>query len=187
MKTVIGTLLISALLVALAIGAMIYSGCYNFAADTPHWAVTEQLVSSARHRSVALRADDIDVPADLDDPRRLVRAASHYQPMCSGCHLAPGMAGSELRDGLYPQPPNLAEHGIHNPQTAFWTIKHGIKMSAMPAWGGSHDDESLWDLVALLQAMPQMSEGEWMALQAAEGGRTPEEGDGHDHHHGHQH
>jgi len=40
---------------------------------------------------------------------------------------------SDLRPGLYPHPPNLAQEDTRDAQKAFWTIKHGIKMSAMPA------------------------------------------------------
>ena len=28
-------------------------------------------------------------------------------------------------------------------------VKHGLKMTGMPAWGVTHDDEMLWDVVAL--------------------------------------
>ncbi|MHB8721984.1 MAG: c-type cytochrome [Steroidobacteraceae bacterium] len=40
---------------------------------------------------------------------------------------------------------------------AFWIIKHGIKMSAMPAWGKSLDDAAIWDIVAFVRQLPQMT------------------------------
>jgi hypothetical protein len=39
---------------------------------------------------------------------------------------------SDIRAGLYPHPPTLAQEDARDAQRAFWTIKHGIKMSAMP-------------------------------------------------------
>ncbi len=36
-------------------------------------------------------------------------------------------------------------------------IKHGIKMSAMPAWGTRHDDATTWSMVAFLQKLPRMT------------------------------
>ena len=184
MKTVLATLIAMAILATATAAIVIFSGSYNFAADDPHWTLTEQVITTARHRSIDRRANEITIPDDLDDPQRIQRGAEHYQPMCAGCHLAPGMKNTELRAGLYPQPPALAEHGIHDPVGAFWTIKHGIKMSAMPAWGGSHDDESLWDMVALLKAMPKMTEEEWKTLTGSKGEKA--EPGGHDHH-GHSH
>ncbi len=184
MKTVISTLLVIALLATAIIGIIIATGSYNFAADEPHWSVTEKIIGTARHRSIDLRAEHIPVPNDLDAPQRIGRGAEHYQAMCVGCHLAPGIEESELREGMYPQPPALAEHGIHDPKGAYWVIKHGIKMSGMPAWGVSHDEQSLWDLVAVLSAMPEVSSEQWQALIETEG-KNPQ---GHGHRgHGHSH
>jgi mono/diheme cytochrome c family protein len=42
-------------------------------------------------------------------------------------------------------------------QRAFWTIKHGIKMSAMPAWGKSLDDATVWEIVAFVRKLPAMT------------------------------
>ena len=180
MKTVLLTLFSLALLATAGVAALVASGAYNFAADAPHWRLTEAVIGAARHRSIDQRASRIAVPDNLDNPERIRKGAAHYQPMCAGCHLAPGMEDTELRTGLYPTPPVLSEHGIHDPAGAFWTIKHGIKMSGMPAWGTSHDDESLWDIVALLKAMPEMTEAEWQKLsgQETENGRKT----GHKHH-----
>ena len=77
-----------------------------------------------------------------------------------GCHLPPGVSKSEIRSGLYPQPPNLATAHIP-PAQAFWTIKHGIKMSAMPAWGSSYDAETIWSMVAFLQILPTLTAAQY--------------------------
>jgi hypothetical protein len=45
----------------------------------------------------------------------------------------------------------------------FWTIKHGIKMSAIPAWGKSHDDEAIWNMVAFVRKAPGMSAPDYRA------------------------
>ena len=83
--------------------------------------------------------------------------------MCTGCHLAPGMQDSELRAGLYPQPPNLS-HDPVDPRAAFWIIKHGIKMSAMPAWGKTLDDAAIWDILSFIRKMPDMSADQYRQL-----------------------
>lgn len=38
----------------------------------------------------------------------------------------------------------------------FWVIKHGIKMTGMPAWGASHDDEKIWSVVAFLRKLAEL-------------------------------
>jgi hypothetical protein len=43
----------------------------------------------------------------------------------------------------YPHPPNLAQEEMQPAQRTFWIVKHGIKMSAMPAWGKTLDDAAM--------------------------------------------
>ena len=69
-----------------------------------------------------------------------------------------------MRRGLYPHPPNLAQEAPREPREAFWTIKHGIKMSAMPAWGTTLDDVGIWDLVAFVEKLPQLSPDSYQQL-----------------------
>jgi mono/diheme cytochrome c family protein len=97
----------------------------------------------------------------------MVRAgAQRYATLCAGCHLAPGIAKSEVRTGLYPHPPNLAQEEMQESRRAFWIIKHGIKMSAMPAWEKTLNDAAVWDVVAFVRKMPGMSPEEYRQLAA---------------------
>ena len=136
--------------------AFVWSGRYNIAADDHHSAIVLAAMEKLRERSIAYRAAGIEVP-DLQDPLKVVEGADRYATLCVGCHLAPGVTSSEIRPGLYPHPPNLAQAKILDAQRAFWVIKHGIKMSAMPAWGKTLSDAEIWDLVAFLRKMPDMS------------------------------
>jgi mono/diheme cytochrome c family protein/ketosteroid isomerase-like protein len=167
LKTILITLLV---LVLLAIG-WAWSGLYNVAADASHTRPVFALLELLRERSVALRAAAIDVP--LLDEEALIRAgAGNYDAMCSGCHLAPDMAETELSRGLYPAPPNLAQSSGVDPAAAFWTIKHGLKASGMPAWGRSMQDSDIWGMVALLRKLPQMTAEQYRALVDASGGHS---------------
>lgn len=142
------------------------SGAFNVAADNPHWSATRWLLDLARERSVAVRSSGMTAP-QLDDPRLIAMGAEHYAEMCTGCHLAPGIEESELRRGLYPLPPSLVEHGRdHSPAETFWIIKHGFKMTGMPAWGATHDDHSIWAMVAFLRKLPELSPEAYRAITA---------------------
>ncbi len=146
----------------LAVGAgVIFSGAADVAADSPHHPLVHDALVTARLRAVARNARDVAVPADLGDQERVRRGAGNYDAMCAGCHLTPGGTDSEIRKGLYPEPPDLTDA----PQAAppdlpaqrFWVIKHGIKSTAMAAWGqGGMSDADLWDLVAFVDALPKM-------------------------------
>ncbi len=43
----------------------------------------------------------------------------------------------------------------------FWVTKNGIRFTAMPAWGPSHGDQGLWDVVAFLLTLPKLSAAEY--------------------------
>jgi mono/diheme cytochrome c family protein len=154
----IATIAAGATLIVVGLGAIIlYSGLYNVAGDVPHTKPIYWLLNTARTRSVTVRAGQITAPNDLDDPKRIAGGAAEYAEMCSGCHLAPGMGKTEMSQGLYPEAPELSLGSDLTPAEEFWVIKHGIKMTAMPAWGRTHDDALLWDIVAFLQKLPTLS------------------------------
>ncbi|MDE2196972.1 MAG: cytochrome c [Gammaproteobacteria bacterium] len=158
-------ILVVVALAVVAFGVFLWSGAYNVGADDPHWSATTRLLTMARERSIKTRSREIHAP-DLDDPRLIAMGAAHYAEMCTGCHLAPGMPASEMRKGLYPKPPVLYKQDVHDPAEAFWVIKHGIKMTAMPAWGASHDDQAIWAMVAFLKKLPDLTPEQYRAMTA---------------------
>lgn len=164
---------------AVAVAIFVYSGVYDIGADKPHWGVTASTLETLRERSIARATTNIAVPTDLDSEARIREGAEHYAQMCAACHLTPGMRSTELRQGLYPQPPDLAKLGTDRPAEAFWVIKHGVKLTAMPAWGVSHSDDAIWDMVAFIRKLPQLDENGFVALAGTHGN------DGHGGHHHH--
>jgi mono/diheme cytochrome c family protein len=146
----------------------VHSGLFDVAADVPHSALVYAALKVVRDRSISVRSKDIQVPP-LNDPKLIADGAQHYDVMCAGCHLAPGSLHSEIREALYPQPPNLTEKIDLGAAETFWVVKHGIKMSAMPAWGKTHDDRSIWAIVAFVQKLPELGPAEYRALVDANG------------------
>ena len=185
MKRLIITLAVFCAIAIAGVGAFVGSGVYNIGADDHHTKPVYALMQALRGRSVAHHAKDIVVP-NLDDPQLILKGAGQYAAMCTECHLKPGGKDSEIRPGLYPQPPNLSQVRVA-PKEAFWVIKHGIKMSAMPAWGLSHDDPTIWSMVAFLQKLPDMTPAQYRDMVA----KAPPDEDmdmddegGHGHSHG---
>lgn len=148
---------------AIGAAAFISSGAYNIGADDHHTKPVLALIEMLRERSISVRADTVAVPR-LEDPATIAAGAVRYSALCVSCHLAPGVSKSDLRAGLYPHPPNLVEEDVRDPRRAFWTIKHGIKMSAMPAWGKSLDDAAIWEIVAFLRQIPTVSPDTYQQL-----------------------
>ena len=164
----IAAILIAAIVVLLLSGfVVIYAGIYDVAATAPHWRVTLWLIETARIRSIKAHAAEIQTPPGLDDPAKVVIGIGHYAAHCAVCHGAPGVPKGDIAHGLYPRPPDLAYASSHyTPAELFWIVKHGIKMTGMPAWS-DHSDEELWATVAFLQKLPGMSEQEYAKLVMA--------------------
>lgn len=158
--------LIVLVILAAAAGAFIYSGLYNIGADRPHSKLVASALTQLRENAIEHHARDIEVPADLNDSKRVSAGAGLYAGMCTGCHLGPGLGKSEISQGLYPPAPELAKVSDLSPAEQFWIIKHGVKFSAMPAWGKTHDDQLIWDMVAFLRRLPRMSPEQYKAAVA---------------------
>ena len=168
MKTIVW-LLGTLLLIGVVKGALVWSGAYNIAADQPHWRLTERVIETLRNRSIETRSSDIAVPK-LDDESLIRSGAGNYDAMCTGCHLKPGLESTEQSKGLYPAPPDLTKKRVEDPAAAFWTIKHGVKMTGMPAWGKSMGDPYIWGMVAFLRELPDLSRDRYDALVETSGG-----------------
>ena len=158
-------LVAGALLVLVGAAAVaIYAGLYNIAADVPHTQPVYWLFETIRDRSIAARTRNTIVPNDLDNSNRISRGAGQYAEMCSHCHLAPGMKRTEASRGLYPRAPELRRKTDLTPAEQFWVVKHGVKMTGMPAWGITHDDELLWDVVAFVRKLPELTPEQYETL-----------------------
>lgn len=165
------TALVAAVLLAevAVLGVVAWSGAFEPAADEPHGKMTHGFLEFVRERSVVVRSNKIELP-NLDDPELVRAGAGNYDAMCAGCHLAPGVADSELQRGLNPTPPNLSEGEVLAAERAFWTIKHGVKMTGMPAWGESMDDAAIWGMTAFVRQLPTLTAEQYVALVASSGG-----------------
>lgn len=161
---VIATIIVVVIVAIAGVYTYAWSGLYDIGADSHHSRPVAALIGSLRNHSIERRAKDL-TPPNLDDPALVQAGAGHYAGMCAGCHLAPGKADNGMRKGMYPHPPTLTRFKPE-PREAFWAIKHGIKMSAMPAWGDTLDDGAIWSIVAFLQKMPDMSQAEFQDMVA---------------------
>ena len=159
---------------------LMYAGWYDVAAATPHWDVTTWFLEEVRDRSIAYRSKGIQVPS-LKDPKWVKAGFKEYHAMCRQCHGAPGWQRVEFAQGLYPNPPDLTSKEMKglSERELYWVVKNGIKMTGMPGFGPTHDEEELWSIVAFIKQLPDIQTKEYEAMAGeAEGGKGEK-----DHHH----
>ncbi|MDH3304390.1 MAG: cytochrome c [Gammaproteobacteria bacterium] len=166
LKVVVPLLAIAAILMV----GFAYSGLYDVSASAPHSGIVDWLLSTTSDASVKRRAKGILVP-DLGDDAMALAGVNDFDAMCTGCHGAPGQEPEAIGQGLNPSAPDLAEAAIElTPAELFWVTKHGIKMTGMPAWGATHDDNALWPMVAFMTMLPEMDAEDYQAMLARAGG-----------------
>ena len=172
MKTVVVTLLGGLIFLILAGLLFIFSGVYDVAATSEDGGPIEWVLETTRERSVHRAAGSLEVQLPrLDDPRMIRSGLVRYHALCATCHGAPGVNVSATGQGLNPYPPELAGEAGEEPREVFWVVKNGIKMTGMPAYGVTLGDAEIWEIVAFLKRMPELSPAEYEKLVEEASGR----------------
>jgi hypothetical protein len=139
-----------------ALGAflVIVSSVYNVAATAPHTALVRVILNWTMRNSVRVHAG-----TSRRKHGARIRRERDLKTMtpCASFATAPGKERSYISKGLRPEPPNLAETSERwSSAELFWIIKNGVKMTAMPAFGPTHQDEQIWNIVAFIRRLPQL-------------------------------
>ncbi|EJE51751.1 cytochrome c2 [Acidovorax sp. CF316] len=155
--TIFATMLAVAVLAAAAGFATVYLGLYNVAASEQHFKPLYQLLETAMHQSVKLRArTGVDEPPPFDEAM-VLRGAGCYRDQCLQCHGGPGVPQGDIGKSMQPLPGPLVDAARRwSAREMYWLTRHGIRMSGMPAWEHRMDEEELWSTVAFLQRLPDL-------------------------------
>jgi mono/diheme cytochrome c family protein len=186
MKKIFLTVITLVILAVLTAVFFIYSGTYNVAATSPDNSILHWVLQTTREESIDRRADEVIPPpqSTLSNPQTLRVGFEHYNEMCIVCHGAPGVEPGEAREGLNPKPPLLVKVAKQiSTSELFWVIKHGIKMTGMPAWGPTHSDDKIWAMVAFVKTLPDMTPAQYKAMQQQSVASDHHHDDDHDHSH----
>lgn len=153
---------------------VVYTGAYNVAATEEHMSITRWAFDTTMHQSVKQRAADVK-PVETATSAMLTAGASAYKAMCQQCHAGPGADREGWADGMRPRPPHLVEAATKwETSEIYWIVRHGIKMSGMPAFGSTHDEKTLWSIAAFVKELPAMTPERYASLGKETGQHAPE-------------
>jgi cytochrome c553 len=163
------------MIVAGVVGAaVVVTGVAPIKASNGHWAITEAFLQFAKRRSVAAHSMLIKVPP-LDEERLVAIGAGHYDFACRPCHGSPALEQPRIARQMLPRPPDLRLTSQRlDPEDLFYIVKHGIKLTGMPAWPARQRDDEVWAMVAFLRKLPQLDARAYSEL--ARGGVTDRAG-----------
>lgn len=136
---------------------------------------------------VSRKAPDSTIPAEAD----LAEGFEHYLSMCLHCHGGPDASREEWAHHMLPEPPKLWEEDVQQVTdgTLFYVVANGIRMTGMPAFGPVHSEGDIWNIVAIVRQLNQLSTEQKLQMQKTSSGydhdaeEDAEHGDekGHDH------
>ena len=151
--------LVVAFVVAVALlggGLMLHHGFS--ARDTPS-GIEKVMARTMRTLAVPSRARNMKNPTP-NTPENLQEATAHWADHCAFCHANNGSGDTEVGKNLYPKAPDmrLADTQKLTDGEIYYTIKNGIRLTGMPAWGAPGDaDEDSWKLVYFIRHLPKMT------------------------------
>ncbi len=164
-KVLLGAVLMLVILLLSALAVM-RLGFMPVNADGIHSSLEARIMPRVLHASIARHASADTNPISVNE-ENLKAGASTYKAMCARCHSRLGDNPSAYGQSFYPPAPQLPG-GMpdYTDSQLFWTIKHGIRNTGMPAWGAMLSDDEIWQIVSLLKNsldLPPSVESEWQA------------------------
>jgi mono/diheme cytochrome c family protein len=149
-------------------GGLMPAGADAKAPALERWAARVSLHATMRREATAPAQN----PAAVDD-QNFEAGIKLYGQNCAVCHGAADGKESNIAKGLYIKAPQLAKDGVEDdpPAVTYWKIKHGIRFTGMPAFGGLSDDQ-IWQITLFLQHMDGLPPGpkrSWERLPSAAG------------------
>ncbi len=102
----------------------------------------------------------------------LIDGVHVYAQNCAVCHGASDGQSSKLAKGFYIHAPQLANHGVEDDDESetYWKVEHGIRFSAMPAFGSTLSTDDAWKVSMFLKrmdALPPAVEAVWKKVPSA--------------------
>jgi mono/diheme cytochrome c family protein len=92
---------------------------------------------------------------------------THYKSTCLRCHGGPDVTRENWANHMLPIPPHLYKEETQDMSDGalFYIISNGIRMTGMPAFGPEHAQEDIWNMVAVVRELNNLTEQQKQELQ----------------------
>jgi cytochrome c553 len=120
------------------------------------------IAGNLRKWSIPGAYKDMRNPVDCSAPV-LSEAKAHWADHCATCHANDGTGDSMLGKTMYPRPPDMRQAATQNQSDGelYYTIKSGVRLSGMPAFGKPGDtDADSWKLICFVRHLPKLTPDE---------------------------
>src|SRR6202041_118660 len=129
--------------------------------------IEASLATSMRELAIPSRYKALKNPVEVTQGN-FQEAMAHWADHCAVCHANNGSGDTMFGKTLYPRPPDMRQEDTQQMSDGelYYTIKNGVRLSGMPAFGTyGDDDQDSWKLVAFIRHLPSLSENEGMEME----------------------
>jgi mono/diheme cytochrome c family protein len=128
----------------------------------PAWETA--IMQPAIRAAVKRNAANLSAPSGATEDS-VIAGGKLYVMGCMGCHGEPGKPYTEDHTD-YPPIPQLPHVGTqYSEPEIYWIIKHGVRMTAMSAYGYAYKEDQLWSLAAFIHRIDTLTPAEIQAIQ----------------------
>jgi len=168
--------IVAGVVLTLAVGliggyVLIRSGLIPANADATPGRLETWMASTSLNATLHRDAPQGQNPVALTD-QNLLDGMQLFAQNCSVCHGSEqGVASaSPIAKGLYQKPPQFATDGVEDDPEglSFWKIKHGIRLTGMPSFAPTLNDQQIWTIALFLKHMdklPPAAEQAWKQVR----------------------
>ena len=155
--------------VVLGLGGLIFlkTGAHGFSARSDPSFLETFAAHLARNLAMPSAVRDRQNPV-AKSKEVLEQAMAHWADHCAICHSNDGSGQVEMGKQMYPHAPDMRKEGTQKLTDGelFHIIENGIRLSGMPAWGGSEaGGEDSWKLVHFIRHLPDLTPAEISGME----------------------
>ncbi len=149
---------------ALGVGAYIMHNMmqHGFSTRTEPMPMEKALASTIRGQAIPSRYKTMKNPVTAT-PEVIHEGMAHWADHCTACHANNGNGDTMYGKAMYPRPPDMRQKDTQELSDGelYYTIKNGIRLSGMPAFGEPGDDDAdSWKLVDFIRHLRQLTDAE---------------------------
>ncbi|HTF71906.1 MAG TPA: c-type cytochrome [Edaphobacter sp.] len=163
-------LIVSAVLLLLIIVCALYASRMihrGFSTRTEPMQTEKALATAIRGRAIPSRYKTMKNPV-ASTSEVIHEGMAHWADHCTACHANNGSGDTMYGRAMYPRPPDMRQKDTQELSDGelYYTIKNGVRLSGMPAFGDPGDDDvDSWKLVAFIRHLPQLTDAEETEMQ----------------------
>jgi mono/diheme cytochrome c family protein len=128
-------------------------------ADATPSGIETRISNSAMDASMERHAPRVSSPIPPTD-ENLIDGMKVYTMNCAQCHGTLDNKPSPLEKSFYPPVPQLILDPLDDPEWhIYYSIRSGVRYTAMPAWNKALSDQDIWKVTSFLSRIQKLPPG----------------------------